>query len=575
MAIQTRDLTLKEYLRALSAEIPDYQRGYAWGNDQISQFLEDLVEEYSSNSEKKEKNYFFWTIVVAKEEHKKAQVIDGQQRLTTITIFLAAVRNYLNSIRETAGEDANELCEEINHDYIGRESSRNGSTYKLQQRGEIGGYFRDEIQKPKLVFEKLPLTRKEGRKPPRNAIAQAYNMIVDWLTNDLNAVQYDETPIYPNDNAKAQRVANLTDTLLNNFFVVEIESNDLTTGYQIFQNLNGTGKDLNPGDLIKTDFFGKVSGAETNAIAEKWDEIQSVIENDDTTEIIRYYWNATNMKFATKRSLYPKVSKEVKSAGDVFDFLDGIKKVAPAYMAATGADSDLLEYRDEHVQNALHDLRSLNLKSYLPILFALELMDATNEQMATVLNAIVALMFRNVIIANEVANKYEKSFAQLAVSLQDDDSIVKALEDLAAAKIPDEDFKEALLKFNAEGSLEIARFILRKFEHLDDLTKTVNGNKDVHIEHIMPQKPENIETWGFSSTEDATFNEHLWALGNLVLLDSKKNTSIKNHNFEQKKEQYRLSGLKQAKDLCEYSEWNAHTIDQRTEEIAERAVTIC
>lgn len=155
MGIQTRDLNLQEYFRALSAEIPDYQRGYAWENEQISQFLEDLNEEDISNSEQKPKNYFFGTIVVAKEENNKAQVIDGQQRLTTLTIFLSAMRNYLNSITFTAGESANELVEEINHDYIGRETSRNGSTYKLKQRGEIGDYFRDEIQKPKNTFEKL------------------------------------------------------------------------------------------------------------------------------------------------------------------------------------------------------------------------------------------------------------------------------------------------------------------------------------------------------------------------------------------------------------------------------------
>lgn len=572
MAIQTKDLNLKEYLRALSAEIPDYQRGYAWENEQISQFLEDLVEEYIANSDKSEKSYFFGTIVVAKEGNSKAQVIDGQQRLTTITIFLAAMRNYLNSISETAGDSANELCEEINHDYIGRETSRNGSTYKLRQRGEIETYFREEIQKPKNVFGTLQLTRKEGRKPPRNAIAQAYNVIVNWLENDLDSKQSNDVEVYPNDGAKAERIVHLVDTLLNNFFIVEIESNDVTTGYQIFQNLNGTGKNLNAGDLIKTDFFGKVTREETKEIANKWDEIQSITGNDDSTEIIRYYWNAVNSKFATKRSLYPRVSKEIKTSQEIFNFLDDLLKVVPSYMAALGADSDVLDYRDTQVQLALKDLRSLKLKSYLPILFALELNDATDDQVADVLNSICSLMFRNVVIANEVANKFEKLFAQGAVHINDDQSIEMLIDELNTRKISDELFKDALLKYNAEGSLDIARFILRKFEHLDDSTKTLNGNQEVHVEHIMPQNPEDITSWGFENIDDNSFREHLWALGNLVLLDSKKNTKIKNHSFESKKAEYANSGLRQVHELIKQDMWNAQTIEKRTEKIAERSV---
>lgn len=573
MGIQTRDLNLQEYFRALSAEIPDYQRGYAWENEQISQFLEDLNEEDISNSEQKPKNYFFGTIVVAKEENNKAQVIDGQQRLTTLTIFLSAMRNYLNSITFTAGESANELVEEINHDYIGRETSRNGSTYKLKQRGEIGDYFRDEIQKPKNTFEKLTLTRKEGRKPPRNAIAQAYNVIVDWLESDLNETMVDGTSIYPNDSDKADHVIHLVDTLLNNFFIVEIESNDLTTGYQIFQNLNGTGKDLTAGDLIKTHFFGKAQN-QTQLIADKWDEIQAIIGNDDTTELIRYYWNATNAKFATKRSLYPKVSKEINTDALVFDFLNGVRKIAPAYMAAMGDMSDLFDYRSEKVQMALRDLRSLKLKSYLPLLFALELIDASDDEMVRVLNAVTSLMFRNVVIVNEVANKYEKIFAQAAVKIVETHNIESVYDTLVKSKVSDEDFKDALLKFNAEGNLDIARFILRKFEHLDDETKTLNSNDEVHVEHIMPQHPEHIETWGFHDNEDADFIEHLWSLGNLVLLDSKKNKKLQNHDFDVKKAEYALSSLRQIHDLLKYDEWNQNTIDERTSAIVNRAIQV-
>ncbi|WP_395319215.1 DUF262 domain-containing protein [Fructilactobacillus frigidiflavus] len=571
MSISTNDITIKEYLTSLNAEIPDYQRGYSWENTQISQFLEDLTEELNNNGSNKEKSYFFGTVVVVQEDGKKKKIIDGQQRLTTITIFLSVLRNYVYSISERP-DDAMDLYEEINGSYIGKETSRNGSTYKLNQRGPIETYFRDKIQKPNDHFEKLPLTRKLGRKPPINAIASAYNLIYEWLVDDLNEAKSDGQLIYPTISNKVNRIGSLLDTLLNNFFIVEVKSNDITTGYQIFQNLNGTGKNLTASDLIKSDFFGKSEKENSKEISKKWEIMQNKLSNDDATEIIRYYWNGTH-KFATKRSLYPIISKNIKTFSEIITMLNEIILVIPAYMACIGDESDLTLFKSNNseVQQVIRELKSLKLKSYIPLLMSLILNKYEDEDIVRVMRTLENLMFRNVVIANGVANKYEKLFSQLSLSLSNGTSIEEIIEKLNESKISDDEFKDLLIKYNAEGNLDVVRFILRRFEYEDDHAKGLLGNDKVHVEHIMPQNPKKFSDWGFES-KDEDFDEYLWSLGNLVLLDSEKNTKIQNNDFSAKKNEYKKSSLKQIENVCEYSSWNKENINERTRKIADRAL---
>ena len=159
LSVKTKDSVMFGYLRELNATIPTYQRSYEWGQDQILDFLEDLYSEWERGVDS-ESRYFFGPIITTEDENGITQVIDGQQRLTTSTIFLAVLRDILNTLKTIEGSI--DLKGIIQRDLIG-----DGTTYyeyKLTQIGSIADDFRNKIQKDNHVETLEPKTLYAGKK---------------------------------------------------------------------------------------------------------------------------------------------------------------------------------------------------------------------------------------------------------------------------------------------------------------------------------------------------------------------------------------------------------------------------
>src|SRR5690606_7665429 len=214
-------------------EIPSYQRPYSWTTEQAGELLEDLLTALGNSDEAVPDPYFLGSIVLAKKEHQsQSKVIDGQQRLTTLTILLSALASLAN------GKHRQEL-----RDFIFQEGSTLKQTltiYRLTLRPRDAEFFREYIQEDGGLEKLVSLDKGQLTDPQASIQANAalFRQRLEVLSS-------------------AERAA-LASYLLNHCFLVTVSTPDTDSAFKIFTVLNDRGLDLSHADIIKSELIGQV-----------------------------------------------------------------------------------------------------------------------------------------------------------------------------------------------------------------------------------------------------------------------------------------------------------------------------
>jgi uncharacterized protein with ParB-like and HNH nuclease domain len=231
MKIRSIDKDIKDVLESGFYRIPRFQRPYSWDRENIEDFWNDVV----INSDA---DYFIGSMVVFKPpQADTAGVVDGQQRLTTITMILAALRNALkeNALVDLAGGI---------HRLIERRDINNKAQYVLQTETSYP-YLQDHIQNegPKQT---TPDVRDE-----EEALQESFEFIANNIAQTIDGIKQDKTATHKDIEAKIREaLTKIRDKILN-LKVIYIDLDDEDDAYLIFETLNTRGKDLTPSDLVK------------------------------------------------------------------------------------------------------------------------------------------------------------------------------------------------------------------------------------------------------------------------------------------------------------------------------------
>lgn len=559
LSVKTKDSEMFGYLRQLKATIPTYQRSYEWGQDQILDFLEDLNSECDGGSDT-DSRYFFGPIITTEDKNGVTQIIDGQQRLTTSTIFLGVLRDILSTLPTT--EEIVDLKGIIQRDLIG-----DGSTYypyKLTQIGSIADDFRNKIQKDNHVKTLEPKLLYAGKKAKGmgkvNNILRAYNQILDYVTGKMEG--YDEQEQY-------NFINKIFNVFTKQFFVVEISAINRTEAFQIFQTINARGLDLSAADLIKSDFFGN-SGEYTEEVTDMWNQIVTDLGDLNFSDFIRYSWNS-KYAFTTARGLYKSVSKSINDSSKIIKFMKMLKKLSIPYSELNGDSEPTFLIESEYGRKAIYilqELQELKFKTFQPLFLAAVNKDVSDKNILALVEASANILIRNKIL-NQGTNWLEKLFSSLAYELNNSDKLTDDLVKFIIEKLKSEQPDDIMIStklnsFDFSTDTKLARYILRRIENNKEFEKglVIFDNKKVHIEHIMPQTPINLSEWSVDEEEHVNY---LWKIGNLTLLLGTKNSSIGNSSFDIKKQSYAQSDVRITRELKDYEKWDPSMIDQRTE----------
>lgn len=544
--------------------IPIYQREYAWKNEEINSFLDDIEELYNC----KEKQHFFGQIVIHYDENnKKYNIIDGQQRVITTTIMINNIQ-YLS--KQFYDEYNQERFYQISAEAYGFLSDSNGihikSSNPFIEKVLNNNYTVDDYKNNKI----------------NKRIKNCEDLTKEYIYRKIENVS--------DNKEKANILHELLDILVKRFIVIYLQTEELEKAFIIFETLNARGKYLETSDLLKNYLLMK-SGNDRGRIEKSnkvWNKIVDNLDQIDLTAFIRHYWNSKN-EFIRNTNLYSKLVQNIKNYDDVKNFLESLERNSIVYASLYNPYNDNTCFNNNKLKESLDNINALNAKTFYPIILALKEKEYKEKYILDVALIIENYIFRNYTICDKNPNSAEIKFANIAKEIAEGNlSVDDIKERITKDNVSDEDFVSEFSKKPIK-KVDVAKYILRKINNYLTITESnrITGNNiskpdfplsrstnDIHLEHIMPKDLKKWEAEGFVISEQE-YEDNLWKIGNLALLGKEYNQIISNDPFDVKQQKaYNCSQILPNYMLMEVSKWDVEEIEKRQDKLCEFAKKI-
>lgn len=551
MQIQAERTTLKVLLGVPERQlrIPAYQRPYAWEEEQVDELWADITNATA-------RAHFMGSLVLTGEESRVLDVIDGQQRLTTLLLMLGLIRDRWRELRpENVGRVQRFLTDEYaegEQRYRLRSGDANWPVFRRYVLAEPGSAERRDW----ASFAKVEDARVRARNGALvgNA-ARLAGKLDSWLAK------------FP-EGDRAARLDSLERTVLNGLEFVKIHVAKVADAFVIFETLNDRGLALSAGDLLKNHLLqrGARDGLDLDEMADRWDDLIAHLEGADVTRFLRHYLLVRHAR-VQKDDVFDLFKDDVQERG-ARALLDELLTMARWYGQLVNP------HKAEHAQTraVLADLETLRaVMCYTPLLAARRF-GMPEEEFVRFARLAETLTFRYSTIGGKDSKELERAYHRAAKALWDSEG-----RDIAAARkilieaIPGSEEFIAAFRRQVMGRKYVVDYVLRKIEaSLDTEEKTTLGTSVVHIEHILPQSLS--EDWkvvlGDRVDEHAAYVNR-W--GNLTLLGGRKNVKASNALFAKKRVIYAESAIKLTNGLAARESWDLETIDERQVELAKVA----
>ena len=530
----------------LRYNVPKYQRDYSWDKEQWSDLWYDVLQMIEEQD-----SHYMGYLVLQTSDDKNYQIIDGQQRLTTLCILILAVVDYLKKLPGTEEErKANEMrAQNIHTSYIGNMDMLTlTSVNKLVLNRNNDHFYKTYLS----ALQEMP---KRGLKASEKLLKSAFESFSTYLVKKFQ---------------KAEELINFVDNLVNNIFFTVITVTDELNAFKVFETLNARGVQLSSSDLLKNYIF---SVANTNDLHQTkldeleniWLEIADILKDNQVSEFLRFYWNCTH-KTIRKNQLYKTIRNEIKTPEAAFSLLRDMRTKADIFMALQNPDDELWRELPDVAEN-LHLLDLFNVVQPIPLLMT-AYVNLPEKNFSSLLAKIIVVTFRYNIICGKNPNEQENVYNKIALTIEETKSF--DIEELKSGiYVSDAEFEQNFMYKEfvyTTRNNKIAKYILgkiEKFETSADIDTTIST-----LEHILPDNPN--ETWDW---EDIKINQFRYRLGNMTLLEAGKNKDLGNASFAEKKEVYKTSTVPMTSKIgnSDIEEWTEENIEIRQREMAKKA----
>lgn len=544
-------------------KVDDYQRTYAWSKDEVGELFDDLKDCVESNE-----NHFFGTLIFQSSSNALATIVDGQQRLTTVFILVAALRDEIDKL----GPGMDTLPKTADRRFPIRVIDKAweflySDLEEGKQRFESNRFLAPIMKKS--VYEPQPNQVKIAKQdtPITLAFRKAVNEIRELLRSDLEKHHSPEE--------KLARINDFLDAIRNRFLVLRVITNSLSESLEIFLTLNNRGLPLGPSDLVRGQIMALLSHGESEReqaaihrrIFDEWKEISDNVK--DAEVFLRHYLVAHSTGPVQKKRVFKHVDDRLNDAS-----ADGRKLKAKAFW------QELIDASEIYHQvicpsmggDSQYYLEMLNglLKSHRIFALTLSKSGLSISEREETLRLVYVLSFKWIMAGNN-AQILENFFQTLGNNLREsgsfDETRAKLVKTINEIKL---DVEKYLAE---EGDSDfIGKAVLHAINRrLAPGANPIALNSDLHLEHIAPQ----TETDGWigdvfnGQVELAPeYPSLISQIGNLTLLDFKLNMQAKQLPFLEKKAKYDKSTMKITRDLLEVGSWDQAKIEARTEWVA-------
>ena len=573
--IQSHDISITTLFQSFYA-VPDYQREYIWGEDQVEQLLTDILGELSDTEPDQAPEYFIGSIVVCPGRGGSGvfDLIDGQQRMTTLYITLCAIRDRLKVLDDDGLSVIRSQIAAASVNTSGEETRR----YRLDLQYEDSGNALISVATGEPISN--------GTTRSVQNIANAYHVATKFLTAEFG------------DDSRAVR--KFYGYLTNKVKLIRIETEDVAKALKIFETINDRGVGLNSMDLLKNLLFMKATEEQFDRLKDTWKELQDTIFNmrEKPLRFLRYFiFSRYDVDVLREDEIYGWFSRNEEIAG----YGSNPIGFAGELVSAAGAYRNFRAGKDEsgNPNRYLDNMRILGGRAARQHLILLLAGRHLSSQLFDRLAQEVENLFFCYVITREPTREFERSFSRWATELRGI-TTTEQFDEFIARRFAKEKanlsarFDDALSRL-AAYSLQKYRFryVLSKLTQYVDLkaygetestrwlsTYTSGGYE---IEHIFPLNPcaEAAEEFGIISDP-----EIIDKLGNLVLVEGGINSSLQNRAYSQKRAVYRESRLLLTRALAErprvgentqidravsaiepFPEWTEASVDERQQSL--------
>ncbi|HXA02796.1 MAG TPA: DUF262 domain-containing HNH endonuclease family protein [Cytophagaceae bacterium] len=558
MKITCIDKEIRKVFETGYYHIPRFQRPYSWEKDQITEFWNDTIKE-------SETDYFIGSIVVYKKSDELFGIVDGQQRLTTITMILCSIRDfYLSEGFENPAKGVHSLIEKIDLD--------NENKYVLQTETSYP-YFQEHIQK----YEDPEVEVSFG--PEEFNLKNGFEIINAFIKVEVQNIKNDKQIKKEKLKDQIQKKLNEIRDKILKLKVIYIELDDEDDAYIIFETLNTRGKDLNVGDLVKN-YLTKHIKAKNPTVDLPKDKWKIIRENIDSTSaeldvdtFLLHVW-LSKYEYTTAKALYKKLKLTIKSS-QARSFLDNLLTDSITYKTIFDPDTRKWTKNEMPIKDSLASLYGFRVTQQTPMV--LSIMREYNSQRLKFKHTVEALEaiehFHYIFTAitsqrssGGIGTMYSSYARKLSSGIDDNEKmkIIKELKQKMKEKLPTYDeflasFKTIQFTNGYTKQKKIIQYTLSKIDKFFNQNGSVVNYDLMTIEHILSQSPK---------LKNANHDHCVGLLGNLILVDETTNNTLANKDFSAKKDILKNTNVYLDDIIKKSTTWDVAEIELRTENLA-------
>jgi hypothetical protein len=544
------ELGLGGVLKHHRLQVPPNQREYSWTDREVTHLLQDFARAINE-----EGPYFLGAITTIPLVDGPLEVVDGQQRLATTAILLAAIRDYLASMNESI------LVESLNNEFLtGIDRKKRTRVAKLKLNVDdndlfnrlVVGNSNDPLPEPVRTSHRLLLEAYDkARKHVRNILAPYDEREHgDYLENWVSFIE--------------QRAVAV---------LLRVPSN--ADAYKMFETLNARGLPTSQVDLIKNHLFSR-AGERFPEVQSRWSYMRGALETSEDEDItINFLRHAMIILKGPLREVdvYDAVQDTAKSEQTAVWFTGILEQLANVYVATFNPEHERWNTYPESARKAIKVFNLFNIRPMRPLILAVAA-KMNQKEASRSFQFLVSLGVRLMIASNTRSGSVENPLAMTAKGVFDGTiETAQGLKKALASLTPtDQEFRSAFETARVSNA-KLARYYLRSIEltaqsEAEPYFIPQNDQQIINLEHILPKKPE--EHWPNWTEEDVRL--YTTRLGNLALLRASDNSKLKSEAFSEKKKVYAACPYELTSQVAGLDEWTRDTITQRQKKLAQIAV---
>lgn len=527
--------------------VPRFQRDYAWDQEQ----WEDLWADIETLEE--EHCHYMGYIVLQKNGYSDFEVIDGQQRLVTLSlVVLAAMRKIRDLIEKHIEEEANQERLSVFYDRL--IGAKNTITLKVDNKLSLN---RNNNRHFREICSNINILNERGLTRTNVLLNDAFKFFSGKVAGD-----------------NGTRLAQFIELLISRMIFTKIVVQDSLNAYKIFETLNARGVQLSTPDLLKNYIFSVITSNDDvtdehlNVLDEDWATIIAQLGENNFTDFVRYHHNFQK-KIISKKGLFKSIKELADTPQSASLYISSLNEHASIYAALLNPYDEWWKRENNAYQRIRHYLEGLKLFGVkLPFtVFLVAFKKFSSDEFLKTLKYLYVISIRYNVICRHSPNEQEKAYNKIAMKIFKGDlkkaGHIKNCDEFKLIYPDDNTFKNAFefYKMPSRCSSKKIRFLLTEIENSFgrelDYLNTI-------LEHVCPYNPE--QSWNKNFGEGVT--DIADRFGNMVLLEKDE---LSRADFNKKKETYLASSFRLAKKVAEYDSWNLQNLNRYQVWLAEQA----